>query len=150
MDNRFFEKPVINSPYEYPKRHWELDDDGQPTQRIIEHRRIVKFITPIPKPRKRKKGAIQQQFIFDEGKGLSTEAQQYDPTPIINQLRVREEAKKNNEAARVWISGLETVSRKLGVNRIIDLSAMPFFLRGSSFHRLDKAKHKNFRRGSRQ
>jgi len=30
MDNRFFEKPVINSPYEYPGRHWELDDDGQP------------------------------------------------------------------------------------------------------------------------
>ena len=50
MDNRFFEKPVLNSPYEYPVRHWELDDDGQPTQRIIEKRRRAKFITPIPKP----------------------------------------------------------------------------------------------------
>ena len=39
MDNRFFEKPVLNSPYEYPARHWELDDQGQPTQRIIEKRR---------------------------------------------------------------------------------------------------------------
>ena len=52
MDNRFFEKPVINSPYEYPARHWELDDDGQPTQLIIKKRRSAKFITPIPKPKK--------------------------------------------------------------------------------------------------
>jgi len=87
MDNRFFEKPILNSPYQYPARHWELDDEGQPTQRIIERRRTAKFITPIPKPRKRKKQAAQQQMIFDEGKGLSTEEQEYDPTPIINQLR---------------------------------------------------------------
>ena len=38
MNNRFFEKPVINSPYEYPARYWELDDHGQPTQRKIESR----------------------------------------------------------------------------------------------------------------
>jgi type III restriction enzyme len=38
MDNRFFEKPIINSPYEYPVRHWELDGQDQPTQRIIENR----------------------------------------------------------------------------------------------------------------
>ena len=87
MDNRFFEMPILNSPYQYPARHWELDDEGQPTQRIIESRRTAKFITPIPKPRKRKKQAAQQQMIFDEGKGLSTEEQEYDPTPIINQLR---------------------------------------------------------------
>ncbi|MCK5508400.1 MAG: hypothetical protein KAI50_07745 [Desulfobacterales bacterium] len=89
MDNQFFEQPILNSPYEYPARHWELDDQGQPTQRIIEKRRSAKFITPIPKPRKRKnKDAPQQQeFIFDKGKGISTEEQQYDPTPIINALR---------------------------------------------------------------
>ncbi|RJX19455.1 MAG: restriction endonuclease [Desulforudis sp.] len=87
MDNRFFEKPILNSPYEYPARHWELDDQGQPTQRIIEKRRSAKFITPIPKPRKRKGSVEQRQLVFDEGKGLSTEAQQYDPTPIINAIR---------------------------------------------------------------
>jgi len=88
MDNRFFEQPVLNSPYEYPSRHWELDNEGQPTQRIIESRRSVEFITPIPKPKKRKgSGAKQMAFVFDEGKGLSTEEQQYDPTPIINELR---------------------------------------------------------------
>ena len=88
MDNRFFEKPVINSPYEYPARHWELDDQGQPTQRIVEKRRHAKFITPIPKPRKRKDSFGQQvKMVFDEGKGLSNQEQQYDPTSNINKLR---------------------------------------------------------------
>ena len=30
----------------------------------------------------------------------------------------RKEAEKNNEAARLWISGLEAVNRKLGVSRV--------------------------------
>ncbi len=45
----------------------------------------------------------------------------------------RKEAEKNREAARLWISGLEIVTRKLGVQRIFDLSATPFFLRGSGY-----------------
>lgn len=88
MDNQFFERPILNSPYEYPSQYWELDAQGQPTQRIIESRRRAEFITPIPKPRKRKTPAEQQQIVFDEGKGLSTEKQQYDPTSaVINELR---------------------------------------------------------------
>lgn len=77
MDNRFFERPILNSPYEYPKRHWELDGQGQPTQQIIEKRRRAEFITPIPKPKKRKGSvAAQADIVFDEGKGLSTAQQQ--------------------------------------------------------------------------
>jgi type III restriction enzyme len=87
MSNSFFDHPILNSPYDYPARYWELDERGQPTQRIIERRRRAEFITPIPKPKKRKASATQQEFIFDEGKGLSTAAQQYDPTSIINELR---------------------------------------------------------------
>ena len=34
MSNPFFERPILNSPYEYPSGHWELDEQGQPTQRI--------------------------------------------------------------------------------------------------------------------
>ncbi|MCK6450788.1 MAG: DEAD/DEAH box helicase family protein, partial [Alphaproteobacteria bacterium] len=45
----------------------------------------------------------------------------------------RKEAEKNNETARLWVSGLETVDRKLGVGRVFDLSATPFFLRGSGY-----------------
>ena len=87
MNNDFFEKPILNSPYAYPARHWELDEQGQPTQKIIEHRRRAEFITPIPKPRKRKGSEKQASMVFDEGKGLSTEAQQYDITAIINAVR---------------------------------------------------------------
>lgn len=86
MVNPFFEKPILNSPYEYPSIHWELDESGQPTQKTIPKRRPAEFITPIPKPRKRKDKA-QEQLIFDEGKGLSTTQQQYDPTSRINQIR---------------------------------------------------------------
>lgn len=87
MDNQFFKKPILNSPYDYPSRHWELDEQGQPTQRIIERRRKAEFITPIPKPRKQRGSPTQQQLIYDEGKGLSSQQQQYDPTPIINTIR---------------------------------------------------------------
>ena len=45
----------------------------------------------------------------------------------------KKEAEKNREAARLWISGLEAVNRKLGVARVIDLSATPFFLSGSGY-----------------
>ncbi len=87
MTNPFFDHPILNSPYERPSRHWELDEAGQPTQRILETRRRAEFITPIPKPKKQKKTPKQEGFIFDEGEGLSTKTQQYDPTSIINEVR---------------------------------------------------------------
>jgi type III restriction enzyme len=87
MSNPFFDHPILNSPYGYPRRHWELDEAGQPTQKIIENRRSAKFITPIPKPKKHKAAPAQTRFVFDEGKGLSTKEQQYDPTSIINEVR---------------------------------------------------------------
>lgn len=89
MDNQFFERPILNSPYECPTKHWELDSTGQPTQKILNTRRRVALITPIPKPKKRKVTAEQTEIVFDEGKGLSTAAQQYDQTSIINELRVQ-------------------------------------------------------------
>ncbi|MCL2075280.1 MAG: DEAD/DEAH box helicase family protein [Betaproteobacteria bacterium] len=85
MTNLFFEKPVLNSPYAYPSRHWELDKNGQPTQRITERRRRAEFITPIPRPKKQK--GKQEAILFDEGKGLSTREQQYDHQAVINAAR---------------------------------------------------------------
>ena len=88
MGNQFFEKPILNSPYDYPAKHWELDPTGQPTQQILSSRRRAEFITPIPKPRKRRGGpGDQASLLFDEGKGLSTSEQQYDHTAIINAVR---------------------------------------------------------------
>lgn len=45
----------------------------------------------------------------------------------------RKEAEKREEEARVWISGLEAVKSKIGVKAVYDLSATPFFLRGSGY-----------------
>src|SRR3977135_4598517 len=90
MSNPFFDQPILNSPYEYPRRHWELDEAGQPTQRIVENRRGAKFITPIPKPKKRK-AAAQTGFVFDEGKGVSTKEQKYEPPAGINEVQCEED-----------------------------------------------------------
>jgi type III restriction enzyme len=78
MDDLFFEHPILNSPYEYSAHHWELDAHGQPTQQIAESHRKAEFITPIPKPKKRKISEIRKSIIFDEGAGLSTQKQLYD------------------------------------------------------------------------
>jgi type III restriction enzyme len=45
----------------------------------------------------------------------------------------KQEAKDNNEAARLWISGIEALKRKVGLCAVYDLSATPFFLRGSGY-----------------
>ena len=85
MNEQFFSRPILNSPYAYPERHWELDEDGQPTQRIIQQRRRAEFISPIPRTQKQR-GAREQRIAFDEGAGLSTGDQQYNAA-IINELR---------------------------------------------------------------
>ena len=64
MTNLFFEKPIINSPYEIPSKHWELDKSGQPTQNLIDGRRSAKFITPIPKA---KKQTLLAEILKNEG-----------------------------------------------------------------------------------
>jgi len=50
MDNLFFEHPILNSPYEYPARHWELDTHGQPTQQIVENLRKLTATQAIVSP----------------------------------------------------------------------------------------------------
>ncbi len=52
-------------------------------------------------------------------------------TKLTGEERV--EAEKREEEARVWISGLDAVKDKLGIRAAYDLSATPFFLRGSGY-----------------
>ena len=88
MTDLFFEQPVLNSPYERPSRHWELDETGQPTQQVVEHRRPAEFVTPIPQPKRRKGAAQQAALVFDEAaQKLEAAGQQYDLTAIINGVR---------------------------------------------------------------
>ena len=70
----------------------------------------------------------------------------------------RTAAEKRNEEARVWISGLEAVRDKIGIRGFYDLSATPFFLRGSGYSgrrplslgRLRLLAHRRHRVGHRQ
>ncbi|MBK8132166.1 MAG: DEAD/DEAH box helicase family protein [Gammaproteobacteria bacterium] len=84
MSDPFFTHPILNSPYAYPQRHWELDANGQPTQVIQGNRRRAEFVTPIPKPRKQKGAPAQTALLFDNE--LSTQDQQYH-SAIINGVR---------------------------------------------------------------
>ncbi len=45
----------------------------------------------------------------------------------------KREADARNEEARVWISGLEAIAAKIGIKAVYDLSATPFFLKGSGY-----------------
>jgi type III restriction enzyme len=84
MSNPFYDHPILNSPYEMPSRHWELDGTGQPTQRVSDQRRRAEFISPIPKPKKHR---AQQSLALGGDEGVSTKDQQYATTETITQLR---------------------------------------------------------------
>ena len=90
MTSRFFEQPILNSPYEIPTRYHPLDKDGQPLDLPpAEGRRRSEIMTPVPRPRKqqRKAGAGQGSFALGDSEGLSSAEQEYNPTPIINEIR---------------------------------------------------------------
>lgn len=78
MSSEFFAEPILNSPYDYPGRHWELDNSGQPTTKIVEARRRAEFLTPIPKPESQgKKKARQQELNLQGEASLNSQCGQY-------------------------------------------------------------------------
>jgi type III restriction enzyme len=87
MAASFFEHPILNSPYEPPRLHHALDADGQPLDiDPIEGRRPSKFITPVPKSRKKR--SRPEQRTLDLGvEAVGSEEQEYNPTPVINEIR---------------------------------------------------------------
>ena len=108
MSEQFFEKPILNSPYEHPGRHWELDDDGQPTNRIIETRRRSDLITPVPQAKRQRQNQKQGSLILGATDDLSTADQEYNPTPIINELRGYVETWRNLPNPDQWLVTPET------------------------------------------
>ncbi len=86
MSQAFFERPILNSPYEYPGRHWKLDAHGLPTDEVVKNRRIAKFISAVPTTKAQAGKPIQLRLALGE-KELSTAEQQYNPYPIINRIR---------------------------------------------------------------
>lgn len=88
MAQSFYDRPILNSPYEVPKLHHALDEDGQPLELPpIQGRRPCDFVTPVPKPKKKSSRAAQASMVFEDELGLSAEEQEYNPKPIINEIR---------------------------------------------------------------
>jgi len=133
--------PILNSPYREPTRHFRFDDDGI-TNDIVEKRRLSGYFVPIPQPRKKGPqlsfGTEWTDSRFDDEAHhcfRSKPAEQTDGQAASMKLTgdKRVEAEQREAEARVWISGLEAVKAKLGVRAVYDLSATPFFLRGSGY-----------------
>ena len=65
---RFYKRPILNNPYEYPASHWELDEQGQPTHRIVKGRRPANFVTPFPTAvQQGGASAVQEELGVGEG-----------------------------------------------------------------------------------
>ena len=101
MNTHFFEKPILNSPYLYPVRHWELDDSGQPTHQIVDARRRAEFLTPIPKPKKRSGKSKDTQVELDIADDISDEEQKYHSS-IINGVRAEVDKWRNIPNPNDW------------------------------------------------
>lgn len=93
MRSTFFEEPILNSPYAEPTRHHSLDDEGQPTDNPpVDGRRPSALLSPVPKPRKRRAQDAddrQQTLGVYADDGVSSEEQEYNPTPVINDIRTQ-------------------------------------------------------------
>ena len=106
MDNRFFKQHIFSSSYKFPIQHWDLESKGQPTLKIINSPRSAKFITPIPKPRKRKNKGFQQSLLDVEE--LRSKDQQYDQLSIIDGVRPQVDQWLNRPHLPNWKVTTET------------------------------------------
>ena len=89
MSKNFKDHPIINSPYEVPNYHYKLDTYGEPSLDCppVSSRRESKYSAPVPKARKKKSQDNQSVMPMHPADGISTEDQEYNPTPIINEIR---------------------------------------------------------------
>jgi type III restriction enzyme len=75
-------------------------------------------------------GSDKQQIMV-----LNDEAHHcYVDKPVTSGDKLDAEQKNANEQARVWFRGLQAVAKQVGIKQIWDLSATPFYLKGSGYN----------------
>jgi len=79
MKQVVIENPVIDSPFEEPKRHFKFTDEGI-TNEIVPSRRSSSYFVPIPKPKKRGK-----QLVLD----TEWTQDRVEENKLVNQIRTR-------------------------------------------------------------
>jgi len=80
MKQVVIENPILNSPFEEPRKHFRFTDEGI-TNEIVEQRRISTYFVPIPRPKKK----LARQLIFD----TEWTADRIEENKFINQVRER-------------------------------------------------------------
>src|SRR5436305_14842498 len=60
----FTDNPIINSPFDKPLWHYELDDEGQPTGKKLPNRRDSIQVVPVAAARRR--GPRQRELELDD------------------------------------------------------------------------------------
>jgi type III restriction enzyme len=120
----FYEQPVLNSPYHAPTRHHALGDDGQPLNGDpIVGRRRSKYMVPVPKSRKQRPRAAQEELALDVEGATAT----YNPSVIVNEIRSYLEAWRSLPDPQDW-GVTPTTQRLLQYWRKADWSNQrPFF-----------------------
>ncbi len=109
MSVPFFEQPILNSPYAAPMRHHALDAEGQPLDEPPRAgRRESKRLTPVPKVKKQGGG---KQTSFDLSAESDSSGQEYNPTPIVNEIRGLVEAWRRLPNPADW--GVTPVTQRL-------------------------------------
>ena len=77
----FAHNPILNSPYEYPARHWDMDENNQPTAKVNEFRRPSSLKSPIAVSRRH--GGMAQADLFAENE----DGVDYGTNDLINSIR---------------------------------------------------------------
>ena len=96
----FFDQPILNSPYELPRRHWELDDDGRPTDKVLSSRRRSDLIAAMPQA-KSKRGSTQAKLDLSID-GLGIEGIDFNVTEFVNEVRGEIETWRNLPNPAQW------------------------------------------------
>jgi len=73
----FADNPIINSPFDKPQSHFELDDEGQPTGKKLPGRRESVQVVPVPAARRR--GPRQRELALEEETTSNT---------LVNAIRI--------------------------------------------------------------
>ncbi len=104
MGATFYEEPILNSPYEEPTRHHALDEYGQPLEdEPVLGRRRSDLTTPmVPGNRRRNANDAEDQKSLGLGVDDGDDDQQYDPTPIINEIRSKVAEWRNLPSTADW------------------------------------------------
>lgn len=123
MPSSFFEQPVLNSPYAAPRYHHALDEHGQPVDvPPVEGRRRSEIVTAVPMPRMRSRQGTLALGDHD----ASTDEQEYNPTPIINEIHNHVASWRALPNPADW-RVIPTSARLLTYRRSHQFSGKPFF-----------------------